>query len=97
MTKSHWELIQKLTSDEADYVTIVAGNPDGDGPNDYVISICGNSTDWKEVSYYGHTTLEALKKAVFERFGTCDHSWKCDQDLITGYRDYCVLCGEERD
>ena len=63
----HWKIIKELTENEAEVVTIIAENADGTGPDNHAVILCGDSTDWKEVRYYGDTALEALENALKAR------------------------------
>lgn len=56
-------LIEKLTREEASYVTIVSPNADFEGPN-FVVEVSGHWTDYVERRYSGDTRAIALETAV---------------------------------
>lgn len=61
------ELIEFLTSEECDSLTLFSANPDFTGEHEYVIDVCGPWTGGKHVSYFSNTVLEALQNAVDKR------------------------------
>ena len=61
------DVIGILNQDEGNSVTIFAANPDFSGPN-YAIEVAGDWTNWKAIRYGGETVLEALKKAVTDKY-----------------------------
>lgn len=62
-----WRLIEALSQEEGDSVTILCPNPDFNNLPDYTIECNGSFTEYKDQRFSGNSYLECLQKALSQK------------------------------
>ena len=59
-----WRIIEQLTADEANTVTIVSGNADFNGQPNWLVICNGDWTNWQDQHFADDNRLMCLRKAL---------------------------------